>query len=84
MFRMLYLGKRTARLPMRIEHVFVRLAQRRPQQPCSLRFPPRHCFVAERSDEALHDLKHMRLRLVVGARARNIARLGIGIATRRL
>ena len=67
MLRVFDLGEGAAGLPMHIRHILLRLAQWRPEQPGILRLAPWHAVIAMGPDEALHDLQHMRLALVIGA-----------------
>src|SRR6059058_3036696 len=60
--RMLDIGKGLAGEPMLVERVFVRLAQRRPEEPRILRLAPWHVRVGPGTDEALHDVEHVRPR----------------------
>ena len=69
---------------MLVERVLVRLAQRRPEEPGILRLAPRHVLVGPGADEALHDVEHMRPRLVAAGGAGHLTRPQIGIRRGRL
>ena len=84
MLRMIHLGEGFALDPVLVERVFMRLADRRPQQPGLLRLQPWHVLVGPGAGEALHDIDHMRPRLVAGGRSGHRARLQVGIRRRRL
>ena len=84
MLRMMHIGETAARQPMLVQRVFMRLADRRPQQAGILRLPPRHVLIGPGPHETLHHVQHMRPRLVRRGRARHRARLQIDIRTGRL
>jgi hypothetical protein len=79
-----HIGERFSFQPVLIARIFMRLADRRPQQAGLLRLQPRHVLVGPGAGEPLHDVEHMRLRLVADGRARHRPRLQIRIRRRRL
>ena len=82
--RVLDLRERAAKLPMLVERVLVRLAERGPEKARLLRLVPRHVVIAIRADEALDDLQDVRLPLVGRRRAGHVARLEVAVGCRLL
>ena len=82
--RVLDIGEGVAGEPMLVERILVRLAQWRPEEARILRLAPRHVLIGPGAHKTLHDVEHMRPRLITAGGAGHLTRAQIGIRRRRL
>ena len=83
-FRMIHIGKGPPGQPVRIQRVFVRLADRGPQQAGLLRLQPGHVLVGPGAHKPLHHIQHMRPSLVGRCRSRDGSGFQVHVGAGRL